>query len=296
MTSTLIQVNDLHFFRADNPILQGLNLTIKQGECIAILGPNGAGKSTFIDLLLGRLKPASGNIQIMDKPAGAIELKAHQGVMLQTATLPGHTLVKEFIALFRSYYRSPLDMEQAWRLCGLHEQGAQRFNQLSGGQKQRLLFTLALIGNPELVFLDEPSLAMDASMRREMWSLIDDLKTKGKTIILTTHYLDEADRLADRVMILKEGKFIATGTPKELKRQGNRVKVEFISLTPKEILASLLDGVHPQFEDNVVSFTHSSPESILKRLFLAGVDIQALSVTPHSLEDTFLQLTQGAAA
>lgn len=296
MSNPIIQIQDLCFSRGNKPILSHLNLSVSRGECVAILGPNGAGKSTFIDLLLGRLAPSSGNIQVLGAAPSHRKNKDKLGVMLQTATLPGNTLVKEFIQLFRSYYQNPISHAQALQYSGLQEAQHQRFSELSGGQKQRLLFTLAVLGNPELIFLDEPSLAMDALMRREMWSLIHALKQAGKTIILTTHYLEEADALADKLVILKQGQFIATGSPQELKHQNHSVAVHFTTTTPANIVASILDNVDFNIHEHQVQFQHESPELILKKLFLAGIDIQSLHVTQKSLEETFLQLTEERAA
>lgn len=289
--NNVISVANLHFTRGSQVILDSLDLSVKRGECVAILGPNGAGKSTFIDLLLGRLTPKSGFIQVLGKAPGDAMNKRNMGVMLQTATLPNNTLVSEFITLFRSYYPNPISYQQALNYSGLSEHQNKRFGELSGGQRQRLLFTLAVIGQPDLLFLDEPSLAMDVAMRREMWRLIDALKADGKTIILTTHYLEEAEILADRLLVLKNGQFVADGSPLELKQHHQMMTVSFTchdTLVAKKIL----EPVAYTHQEGFWQFQHHAPEQILKSCFLAGLTLENLQVTANSLEEAFLHITE----
>lgn len=292
MNNPVISVTNLHFARGTQTILNSVNLTVKRGECIAILGPNGAGKSTLIDLLLGRLEPKSGFIQVLGTTPGNQASKSKMGVMLQTATLPTNTLVSEFITLFRSYYPSPISYHQALTYSGLAAHQTKRFGELSGGQKQRLLFTLAVIGQPELLFLDEPSLAMDVAMRREMWSLIEALKADGKTIVLTTHYLEEAEMLADRLLVLKEGRFIADDSPSSLKQTHQMITVSFTCHDEAALLSKILEDVSYTYQVGRCQFQHPTPETILKRCFLAGLTIENLQVTANTLEETFLHLTE----
>ncbi|MFC3033450.1 ABC transporter ATP-binding protein [Pseudoalteromonas fenneropenaei] len=296
MTEHIISVSALTVKRQNRTILDNLHFTVGRGECIAILGPNGAGKSTLIDVLLGRLAPAQGSCHILQQQPGASALRQQLGIMLQSATLPANNTVSEYLHLFRSYYHKPISYQHALQFSGLTTAESQRFSELSGGQKQRLLFALALLGDPQVLFLDEPSLAMDAAMRREMWQQIKLLKQQGKTIVLTTHYLEEADALADSVFVLKQGQFIASGSPCALKAADKSSRVKFYTHTPYAILLSLLPDTPFTIEEHWVSLQTPEASQILQRLFAAGVQIDDLSVTPHSLEDTFLTLTEEQAA
>jgi ABC-2 type transport system ATP-binding protein len=203
---------------ADVRAVDGLDLEVAPGECFGLLGPNGAGKTTTIEICEGLTEPDAGTVELLGLTwqTGAKELRQRIGIQLQETQFPDKMTVEEALRLFRSFYRQGISVDESVRLAQLEEKRGARIGTLSGGQKQRLAMATALVGDPELLFLDEPTTGLDPQARRHLWDLVDDLKRAGRTIILTTHYMDEAERLCDRVAIVDHGKEIALGTPKEL--------------------------------------------------------------------------------
>ncbi len=198
--------------------VDGVNLEVLKGECFGLLGPNGAGKTTTIEICEGLTPPDAGAVKLLglDWRKNANELRQRIGIQLQETQFPDKLTVEETLRLFRSFYRQGLSSEEAIRVAQLEEKRKSRVGTLSGGQKQRLAMACALVGDPELLFLDEPTTGLDPQARRHLWDLVDELKRAGRTIILTTHYMDEAERLCDRVAIMDHGKIIALGTVREL--------------------------------------------------------------------------------
>ncbi len=198
--------------------VDGLDLEVFPGECFGLLGPNGAGKTTTIEICEGLTEPDAGTVELLgrDWKSGAKELRQRIGIQLQETQFPDKLTVEEAIRLFRSFYKRGGQVEEIIRTAQLEEKRNARIVGLSGGQKQRLAMAVALVGDPELLFLDEPTTGLDPQARRHLWDLVDELKRAGRTIILTTHYMDEAERLCDRVAIVDRGKVIALGTPQEL--------------------------------------------------------------------------------
>ncbi len=197
--------------------LDNLSLTLRPGEIVALLGPNGAGKSTAVRLLLGLSTPTSGSARIFGSDPRTATTRTRVGAMLQVASVPKTLKVREHIDLFRSYYPAPLPYAEIIRIAQLEGIEDRLFNDLSGGQRQRLLFGLALCGDPEIVFFDEPTVGMDIEARRGLWEQIRALAARGKTVLLTTHYLEEADALAHRIIVINNGKIVSEGTPAEIK-------------------------------------------------------------------------------
>ena len=203
---------------ADVRAVDGIDLEVSPGECFGLLGPNGAGKTTTIEICEGLTAPDSGTVELLglNWKSNSEELRQRIGVQLQETQFPDKLTAEEILRLYRSFYRRGLTIDAASRLAQLEEKRNARVVTLSGGQKQRLAMAAALVGDPELLFLDEPTTGLDPQARRHLWDLVDDLKRSGRTIILTTHYMEEAERLCDRVAIMDHGKVIALGTPKEL--------------------------------------------------------------------------------
>jgi ABC-2 type transport system ATP-binding protein len=203
---------------ADVRAVDGLDLEVQPGECFGLLGPNGAGKTTTIEICEGLTEPDDGTVELLglNWRTGAKELRQRIGIQLQETQFPDKMTVEEALRLFRSFYRQGISVDESVRMAQLEEKRGARIGTLSGGQKQRLAMATALVGDPELLFLDEPTTGLDPQARRHLWDLVDELKNAGRTIILTTHYMDEAERLCDRVAIMDHGKGIALGTPKEL--------------------------------------------------------------------------------
>jgi len=242
--NTVISIDNVSkYFKVQNTKTKALtkavskiSFDIYEGEILSILGPNGAGKTTLINLLLGKLSLTEGEISLLGYQPGHIEIKRQSGAMLQLAGLPEMSTIKEHIQLFQSYYPCPMDYQEVINIAGLKEIENQYSKTLSGGQKQRLLFALSICGNPKLLFLDEPTVGMDISARRSLWKAITALKNQGTSIILTTHYLEEADQLSDRIIMLSKGNVIKIGTPKEIKSQIKSKTICFMSrLNPKQL-------------------------------------------------------------
>jgi ABC-2 type transport system ATP-binding protein len=197
--------------------LKDFSLDVRAGELTAVLGPNGAGKTTAMKLLLGLARPTSGRVSVFGGDPTVLETHLRIGAMLQVGRVPESLRVREHIDLFSSYYSQPLPIKQSLAIAGIENLAERKFGQLSGGQKQRVLFALAICGNPDLLFLDEPTVGLDVEARHLLWEEIRQLLTLGKTVVLTTHYLEEADALADRVVVINKGSKIAEGTPQEIK-------------------------------------------------------------------------------
>jgi ABC-2 type transport system ATP-binding protein len=197
--------------------LRGIDLKIEPGELVAVLGPNGAGKTTAVRILLGLTKADSGTATVFGHPPSSQEAKLRRGALLQVAKVPETLRVREHIELFSSYYPKPLPLAETIAAAGLQGLENRLFGELSGGQKQRVLFALALCGNPSLLFLDEPTVGLDVTARRGLWDRIRWFVAQGGSVLLTTHYLDEADALANRVAVINGGRIIAEGTPAEIK-------------------------------------------------------------------------------
>lgn len=276
----------------DKLALDQVYLEIQSGEVLGILGPNGAGKTTLINLMLGRLSLTEGDISIFGFEPGDINLRRQCGAMLQLSGLPDMSSVKEHIELFMSYYAHPFEYQKIIDLAGLAGIEDQYSKTLSGGQKQRLLFALAICGNPKLLFLDEPSVGMDIETRKSLWNTINELKENGTSVILTTHYLEEADQLSDRIIMLNQGKIIHEGTPDEIKANINTKKIRFISSTPLAELMSIDNNLKITSSGKYYEIQSKDSSQILRKLFQISDDIQDITVTGAALEDAFIQLNQ----
>jgi len=213
--------------------LSSIDLQLKSGQVLALLGPNGAGKTTAVKLLLGLLKPSVGTVNAFGGDPADPKTRARMGAMLQSASVPDTLRVKEHIDLFSAYYPRPLKLADTIARAGLQRLENRFYSDLSGGEQRRLLFAIALCGDPDLLFLDEPTTGLDIESRRGMWAQIRALRAAGKTVLLTTHYLEEADQLSDRIVVLKRGKIAADGTPAEIKQLGKSEILDdaFLNLT-----------------------------------------------------------------
>src|SRR5664279_5286335 len=221
------------------PALNELSLDLYPGEVVALLGPNGAGKTTAVRLLLGLLSPNEGSVRVQGRDPRERLARVHTGAMLQVSKVPETLKVREHIDLFRSYYPQPLSAAEVVRIAGLEGLENRLFGKLSGGQKQRVLFGLACCGNPDLLFLDEPSVGMDIETRRNLWEQVRSLARQGKTILLTTHYLEEADALASRVVVLNQGRIAAQGTPAEIKAEVSGRRIRCVTRLDVELLRDM---------------------------------------------------------
>ena len=273
--------------------LRGISLAIQPGEIVAMLGPNGAGKTTSISLMLGLRRPTGGQVRLFGLPPTDRRARSRAGVMLQESGTTGVLTVREMIALFATYYPSPLPPEQAIAMAGLTDKADARIATLSGGQRQRLYFALAICGDPDILFLDEPTVGMDIEARRAFVASIQTLATAGKTVVFTTHYLREAEELARRIVVVDRGLIIADATPRELMANVAGKRVSFT--VPRPLPADTFRGLpHAALDvsEGRVRFLTNEPELVLKALFERGVDVQDLEVVGADLEEAFLSLTR----
>jgi ABC-2 type transport system ATP-binding protein len=271
--------------------LDRFSLELRAGEVVALLGPNGAGKTTAVRLLLGLSQATSGKVEIFGGDPRHRASRMRLGAMLQVGRMPETLRVREHLQLFRSYYPQPRPLEELLTVAGLEGLEERQFGKLSGGQKQRMLFALALCGDPDLICLDEPTLGMDVEARRAMWDQVRRLTARGKTILLTTHYLEEADALASRIVVIQKGKVIAEGTPEELKTaDGSRAIRCITSLTTSFV--SAIPGVTSVEQDgNAMLVRTPAPEAVLRTMLENDTTLSGLEVRATALEDAFLALT-----
>jgi ABC-2 type transport system ATP-binding protein len=283
--------------------VDGIDLEVFPGECFGLLGPNGAGKTTTIEICEGLLEPDEGEVQLLGLTwrKNARELRQRLGVQLQETQLSEKLTVAETLALFRSFYRQGSSVAEVLEMVQLEEKRNARVGNLSGGQKQRLAMACALAGNPDLLFLDEPTTGLDPQARRQLWSLVEQLKSAGRTIILTTHYMDEAERLCDRIAIMDHGRTIALGTAPELiASTGIEHAVQFaVTGSGEQIPSGALAGLegvqrvrveNGAYELHVLEL-HRAVPALLAELERRGVVVSELRTHSASLEDVFVSLT-----
>jgi ABC-2 type transport system ATP-binding protein len=304
MPDLAVAVRDLWKTYGTVEAVRGLSFEIVAGECFGLLGPNGAGKTTTIEILEGLIAPTSGAVEVLRRTWGRDDrdIRERLGVCLQQTVLSAKLEVHETIELFRSFYREGRDPAAVMAEVGLTEKAQARVGTLSGGQQQRLALACALVGDPELLFLDEPTTGLDPQSRRGVWDVVNRFKERRRTVLLTTHYMDEAERLCDRLAIVDHGKIIAMGSPKELITSLGGDHVVEISLLENGAAppaAADLDGVpsvrsvHAQAGHFVltVSEPHVAIPGLLERLRSRGWDLASLTTRHASLEDVFVSLT-----
>jgi ABC-2 type transport system ATP-binding protein len=296
---TAIVVNNLVKSYGGKPAVDGLSFEIRGGEIFALLGPNGAGKTTTVEILEGYRRPDEGSVTVLgcDPISDATRLKPRIGVMLQEGGLYPAITPHEALRLFARFYERPRDPDELIRLVGLEDAANVRYRRLSGGQKQRLVLALALIPRPELVFLDEPTTGLDPQARRATWDLIAGLKDEGVTVLLTTHYMEEAERLADRIAILDEGRLVALDSPSTLVRSNGRT-LHLRTAEPVELrLLRELPSAQEVTAQNGAAYlfdTRDVPELLVEITTLLrdrNIAVTELRTGIDSLEDVFLRLT-----
>ncbi len=300
MSAAIVQVENLTKKYGAVEALRGVSFEVHAGEVFGLLGPNGAGKTTTIEILEGLRTPDSGRVSVcgLDPQRSGTSYKQQIGAVLQSTALPEKLRVSEALKLFASFYSRRRDTTDLLRRFGLEEKRNASYMHLSGGQKQRLALALALVNEPKVVFLDEPTAGLDPQVRREMYDIIEELRRENKTILLTTHYIEEAERLCDRVAIIDQGRVIALGTPRELKhRSAGTTRIE-VRLARPESGGALrkLEGVADCLELDGSYVLHSTrvPQTIValvKHLEAQRNELASLDISAPSLEDIFLELT-----
>jgi ABC-2 type transport system ATP-binding protein len=282
-TAAAIDVRALRKRYGDYEAVRGIDISVRRGEVFGLLGPNGAGKTTTVEILEGYRARTSGEVSVLghDPARRSIELRRRIGIVLQSGGIYSHITPREALAHWASFYPHPRDVREVLELAGLHEQADVRSRKLSGGQLRRLDFALALIGDPELIFLDEPTTGFDPEARRAAWETVRSLRALGKTILLTTHYLDEAQALADRVAIVKDGRVLAIGPPRELGVGAAHYRVAY-----RDTEGELVE----RETDDPTTLLHQLTSEALAR----GRRLDELSVARPTLEDVYLELTADA--
>ncbi|MBL7714336.1 MAG: ABC transporter ATP-binding protein [Bdellovibrionales bacterium] len=270
--------------------VRGISFSIQKGTCFGLLGPNGAGKTTTIEMMEGIQKPSGGKILFHGEDLGA-DFKQRSGIQFQSTALPDYLRVGEVLNLFASFYKSSVNLEDLAKRCRLLELWKRDAHNLSGGQRQRLLLAIALVNDPEIVFLDEPTTGLDPGARREFWELVESVKAQGKTLLLTTHYMEEAYALCDEIAIMDQGKIIAQGEPNQLlKTHFDGVTIEVPSDDFKKATGKL---PFPVFErPGSVEIPTRDVEAVIQFLMGAKISLDRIMIRPRTLEDLFLQLTR----
>jgi ABC-2 type transport system ATP-binding protein len=272
--------------------LRQVDIELHSGELLALLGPNGAGKTTLVRMLLGLASPDSGRVTVFGADPRDEAMRYRVGAMLQVARVPETLKVREHIDLFSSYYAKPLPVSETLRIAGLEDLKDRRFGELSGGQRQRVLFAISICGDPDLLFLDEPTVGLDVEARRLMWTQIRALVARGKTVLLTTHYLNEADALADRIVVLSHGDVVAEGTPADIKSRAIGKQVRFSSRLSLEEIRSI-PGVTTVIADrDRYELQVQAPEPVVRELLQRDSWLTDLEITTAGLEEAFLALTK----
>ena len=300
MSAPIIEVLNLTKRYGDVQALRGVSFEVQEGEVFGLLGPNGAGKTSTVEILEGLRPPDGGIVSVcgLDPQSPGSAFKQEIGAVLQSTALPDKLRVGEAVSMFASFYKRRRDPAALLKRFGLEEKRNAFYSQLSGGQKQRLALAMSLVNEPRVLFLDEPTAGLDPQVRREIYTIIEELKKERKTILLTTHYIEEAEKLCDRVAIVDQGRVIAQGTPRELKqRSAGTTRIELRLARPESDAAlKQLDGVADCHASDGVYVVHSTrvPQtivSLVKYLEAHGNELASLDIAAPSLEDVFLELT-----
>jgi len=272
--------------------LRHVDFAVRAGELVALLGPNGAGKTTAVKLFLGLARPSTGTVSVFGGDPIHAEVRTRIGAMLQVAKVPETLRVREHIDLFSSYYPQPLPLAETLAMAGLQEIKDRVFGELSGGQRQRVLFALALCGDSDILFLDEPTVGLDVESRRILWEEIRKLIARGKSVLLTTHYLEEADALADRVVVINRGEIIAEGTPAQIKTSTAGRRIRCVSSLDIETVRAMAGVIEVRRDRDALEIHVAEAEPILRELLRRDGGLSGLEVSGAGLEEAFLALTK----
>jgi len=288
LTINILQIKKLVKHYPSVKAVNGIDISLPAGICFGLLGPNGAGKTTTIEILEGINKATSGEILYKGKPLDE-QFRNEAGIMFQSTALQDYITVRETLEMFSKFYPQQADIESLIKRCNLTEYLEQDNRELSGGQRQRLLLAIALVNDPNIIFLDEPTTGLDPQARRNFWDLINDIKSEGKTIILTTHYMDEAYTLCDEIAIMDHGKIIAQGTPKKLLEQNFN---DVILQLPKIELQNMdLSSLTIHERHDVIEITTCDVNEVISNLIKNNISLSQLQIRPRTLDDLFLELT-----
>ena len=291
----IVELVDVHKSYGSVPALKGISLSIPEGQVVAVLGPNGAGKTTSIGVMLGLRRPDSGTARLFGRDPADRRARSRCGVMLQESGVNGNLKVREHVRIFGALYPHPLPVATAIKMAGLQEKADSLASKLSGGEKQRLYYALAVCGDPEVLFLDEPTVGLDVEARHRFIDSIRDFAAAGRTLVLTTHILEEADELAARIVVIDRGVVIADGSPTEIKSKVGGKRVSFVAprpLTAADFVGLPVTGL--EISGDRVRLLSNDADLVVTRLIRGGLDLRDLEVVGAGLEDAFLSLTSTA--
>lgn len=287
--TALLQVRDLHKAYGALNAVNGISFDIEKGSCFGLLGPNGAGKTTTVEMLEGINQPTSGEILYKSKPIGET-FRTEAGIMFQSTSLQDHMTVEEALKMFASFYPKSRPFDDLVESCSLEPILKQDSSKLSGGQRQRLLLAIALVNDPEVVFLDEPTTGLDPQARRNFWSLIERIREEGKTVILTTHYMDEASRLCDELVFMDSGKIIAQGSPSELLK--SCFSDVIVQLPQSDVPSDLHNDFAGAYNiQEMLEVPSQDVNETVQQLLERNISLTNLRVRARTLEDLFIELT-----
>ena len=287
-----IELHDLAKSYGPIDAVRGIDVSVAPGETVALLGPNGAGKSTTIDMLLGLTRPDRGTVEVFGAPPQAAVARGAVGAMLQTGALIRDLSVKELIGMVASLYPKPLRVDETIELTGIGDISGQRTQKLSGGQTQRVRFALALVTNPDLLVLDEPTVAMDVESRHAFWATMREFASRGKTVLFATHYLEEADDFADRVVLMAAGTVVADGPPTEIKGMvGTRTIRATLRAASSEELESLPGVTRVERRGEAIVLACTDSDAAIRALLQRFPEARDIEITGAGLEEAFLELT-----
>lgn len=292
--STVAKLHSVTKSYGQTKALDDFSFRLGPGEVVTLLGPNGAGKTTAVRLLLGLIAPDTGSVRVLGRDPRDADARTKIGAMLQVARVPEVLQVRELIDLFRSYYPQPLPASDVVKTAKLEGLEKKQFGALSGGQKQRALFGLAICGNPDLVFLDEPTAGMDIESRRALWDEVRALSAAGKTVLLTTHYLEEADALANRVVVINRGKTVCEGSPSEIRRRVSGRRIRCVTQLDPAFLATLPTVSDVKQDREALVVTAEAAEEVVREMLSRDRTLSGLEILSPALEDAFLALTSQA--
>jgi ABC-2 type transport system ATP-binding protein len=271
--------------------LRDVSLVIETGEVLVLLGRNGAGKTTLVRTLTGLAKPTKGTVAVFGGDPRSLQVRKKMGVQLQISQMPETLRVRECIKLFSSYYSNPMPLDDVLVSAGLEGLDRRLFKQLSGGEQQRLRFALAICGNPDFVILDEPTVGLDVEARRSLWAQIRNLARRKKTVLMTTHYLQEAEMLADRIIIMDEGRLIAEGTPQDLKGSVREKRIRCTSALPLEVVLSMKHVKKAHREGARLEIHTDDTDLSIRELLQEDPELANIEIVSAGLEDYFLAMT-----
>ena len=293
VTAAAISARGVHKHYGQTHAVADVNVAIPHGQICALLGQNGAGKTTFIECALGLTALSSGRIRIMGHEAGSRDARRSTGVMLQDSDLPELLTAREHLAHFAAYYDAPADIAELIRATEIGAFSDTRYKKLSGGQKRRVQFALALVGNPDVLFLDEPTTGLDQTASRAVWGSVRDLAEQGKTVLLTTHYLAEADALADRILVMHDGSIIADGSTDEIRNRVGGALIQCQASLPENELSRLPGVRSVRTSGRIVSILSDNAPDTLRQLLAIDESVTDLMVKKPSLGEAFAALTDG---